>query len=541
MSYTNPKIYVSDPLAFSKGFESSFDKFQGMFEQQKAERQQEFEQEKAEKERLKRDQDLALAKGYAAVDIGKINNVDLKLNQGLQDALNGVVESGQFANATPAEQQKMLQELQVLKASMQRIGEIASIDPDNWDSRNSNLLTAFRTAIINGDDSIEVVGEGLNMKIKGNFGEMTLDDISNFKVMTKNKYQDVYDEFKNNFVATAEKRITQVAKIGGDVEAEKQRIREDYKKLLRAQGPELLSYLYSNEVDDNVHESNKSFVYADPRVLETLSDKEKDAFISDQFNSLADNMYNKAMDTFIDPTPYIAKPTPEPNYALAFSSQLGGSIGYAPETYFNRLSATSGYSDINLNNDLTITYNRPVEIEDEKGNIKTQQKREVLDLKNPGDLETFARSTFEQFGGKDIPMADRPQAYLSFKDSLMNSLNQKLIENQKIQSQQQTTGIMQDKITQPQQASVKPVKEQILEIETFKQDQKLTPAEKRKMTTGTDKKIIAELNKQKLPITYANIDRVSKFLNINEISDVRDTFFGRTRSIEELSAVAQAL
>ena len=299
MSYRNPQIYAADPMAFSRGFTEAFDKFQGMFEK-----------EKAEREALKRQEEAALARGYAAADIGKINKIDLKLNQGLQQSLNSVVESRQFADATPAEQQRMLQELGVIKSSMQRIGEIAAIDPENWDSRNSKTLTAFRNAVLDGDDSIEVIGEGLNMRIKGSFGEITLDDISNAKVMTKEKYQDIFDNFQDKFTTTAIKRVEQVAKIGGNVEAEKQRIQEDYKKQLRAQGPELLSYLYGNEVDSNIYDTYKSFVYADPNITKDLSNEQKDKFINDQFNSLAENMYSKAMDSFIDPTPYVVPPKP---------------------------------------------------------------------------------------------------------------------------------------------------------------------------------------------------------------------------------------
>ena len=298
MSYRNPQIYAADPMAFSRGFTEAFDKFQGMFEK-----------EKAEREALKRQEEAALARGYAAADIGKINKIDLKLNQGLQQSLNSVVESRQFADATPAEQQRMLQELGVIKSSMQRIGEIAAIDPENWDSRNSKTLTAFRNAVLDGDDSIEVIGEGLNMRIKGSFGEITLDDISNAKVMTKEKYQDIFDNFQDKFTTTAIKRVEQVAKIGGNVEAEKQRIQEDYKKQLRAQGPELLSYLYGNEVDSNIYDTYKSFVYADPNITKDLSNEQKDKFINDQFNSLAENMYSKAMDSFIDPTPYVVPPS----------------------------------------------------------------------------------------------------------------------------------------------------------------------------------------------------------------------------------------
>lgn len=506
MSYRNPQfVQPADPLAFSKGFEVAFEK------QQLA-----FKNDLEERERLAKEADDALANAYAMADLGPINGIDVKFNQALQDSLNNIVESGDFANASNSERAKMIQDLRLKKAAYAKIGEIMSVDTQDWDLRNDPKLSAFRTAVLKGED-LNFDTKGLNFKVNGSFGSITLDDITNTRIINKAPYEEALNALNDDFSKRYEKAIT-VALSQGKSDQELELLKNEYKKAytdrINTLDPDLKKY-----IEYNVAKSQ------DP-------------------NEIATNMFNKVISGIVDPTLIYNRPTPkqqEPNYTLAFSSQLGSSIGLAPETYFNRLSATTDYSNIKLNNDLTITYNRPVEVEDEKGNIKTQQKREVLDLKNPGDLETFARSTFDQFGGKDIPMADRSQAYLSFRDSLINSLNQKLIENQQIQSQQQTIGIMQDKTTQPQQASVKTEKEQILEIKTFKPNQELTASEKRKMTSGTDKKILAELNKQKLPVTYANIDRVSKYLNLSEIPDFKDAFLGRTKSDEELSAIAPTI
>ena len=402
MSYRNPQIYAADPMAFSRGFTEAFDKFQGMFEK-----------EKAEREALKRQEEAALARGYAAADIGRINKIDLKLNQGLQQSLNSVVESRQFADAGPAEQQRMLQELGVIKSSMQRIGEIAAIEPENWDSRNSKTLTAFRNAVLDGDDSIEVIGEGLNMRIKGSFGEITLDDISNAKVMTKEKYQDIFDNFQDKFTTTAIKRVEQVAKIGGNVEAEKQRIQEDYKKQLRAQGPELLSYLYSNEVDSDIYDTYKSFVYADPNITKDLSNEQKDKFINDQFNSMAENMYSKAMDSFIDPTPYIVPPKPKTaaEQRTGFNKQervnaINKIIALKPEEKFEiKFQGTNDFQKENYeiikNLDGTFAYRikPPAALLKEEAQLKPEDRG-----KNPrlAYIDISAADLIKEFGVEDL-------------------------------------------------------------------------------------------------------------------------------------------
>jgi len=356
----------------------------------------------------------------------------------------------------------------------------------------------------------------LDFKIKGSFGEITLDDISNKRIFNKSKYQDSVDGL--------------VGKIGGDYN---KFVQEAYKNGKTEQEIQGIQNFFKSQLAKQIEN-------ADPDLLEYL--KYNVAKSPDQ-EDIVETLFNTIESNVISPDLFINKPQPkqETDYSLVFSSQLASAVGSAPETFFNRLSAASGYSEVDFNNDLTITYNVPEQVEDEDGNIQIQQKAKSLDLKNPGDFETFARSTFEQFGGKDIGTADRGKAYINFRNNLIKSLNQRLKENQQTRSQQQTIGVMQDATAKPKQETVKSVKEQILEIETFAPNQELSTAEKRKMNTGTDKKILAELNKQKLPITYANIDRVSRYLNINEIQNFTDTFFGQTKSNEELSAVAQAL
>jgi hypothetical protein len=509
MSYRNPQfIQQADPLAFSKGFEQAF-----------GQQQAAFKADLEERERLAKQADDALASAYAMADLGPINGIDAKFNQALQDSLNNIVESGDFANASNSERAKMIQDLKLKKAAYAKIGEVMSVDTQDWDLRNDPKLSAFRAAILKGED-LKFDTKGLDFKVTGSFGTITLDDIANTRIINKAPYEEAVNQLNDDFAKRYEKAIT-VALSQGKSDQELTLLRNEYQKAytdrINALDPDLKKY-----IEYNVAKSQ------DP-------------------NEVATNMFNKAISGIVDPTLIYNRPQPkpqEPNYGVMSATSLATSVGSAPETYFNRLPAAAGYSNVKLNNDLTITYNRPVEVEDEKGKIKVEQQSESLDLKNPGDFEAFARSTFEQFGGKDIGTADRPQAYLTFKNSLINSLNQKLIENQQAQQQQQTIGVMQPQQPQPQQqSSAKPVKQQILEIETFKSSQEITVDEKRRMTNNlpVSKKIFAELNRQKLPLTYANYDRASKYLGLTGQSSFVDAFLGRTKDDNQLNSLASSL
>jgi hypothetical protein len=57
------------------------------------------------------------------------------------------------------------------------------------------------------------------------------------------------------------------------------------------------------------------------------------------------------------------------------------------------------------------------------------------------------------------------------------------------------------------------------------------------MTSGVQKKVLAELNNKKLPITYANYDRVVKYLGLDDQQSFSDAFLGRTKSDEDLLSV----
>lgn len=294
MSYENPRIFVSDPYAFQKGFDTSFDRFTAMYSEAKAER-----------DRLKKESEAAMATGYNASSMESINGIDTKINDALQSSLNSVIEKGDFANASTAEKSKMIQKLGLMKSSFQKLGTIASVDPDDWDVRNDKKITSLRNALMSGDESLQISGEGLDIKIKGKFGELTLDDISNAVVKNKKPYEDAYEGFVGEFQETAQKIAENAVKSGKPMENVNQELKKMFFNKLKSEGPEFLSYIYSNVADEEVHDANKSLIYGDPEITKQLSPDRAQAFTDAQFNTMADNLFGKTMDGIIDPDLYL--------------------------------------------------------------------------------------------------------------------------------------------------------------------------------------------------------------------------------------------
>jgi len=202
MSYTNPKIFASDPTAFSRGFDVAFQK-----------QQQAFQADIEERKRLAKEADDAMAAAYSMADVGAIKGIDLKFNEALQNSLNSIVESGDFANASAADKAKMIQEMRLKKAAFQRIGEIVGVENEDWDMRNDPTLTAFRTAVIKGED-LSIDSKGLDFKIKGSFGEITLDDIANKRIFNKAPYEESLDEINQKYAKSYATKIYTAFKNG---------------------------------------------------------------------------------------------------------------------------------------------------------------------------------------------------------------------------------------------------------------------------------------------------------------------------------------
>lgn len=396
MSYTKPIMYQqADPLAFSKGFDAAFQK-----------QQDAFKADLEERERVAKEADEALALAYSSADLGAINGIDTKFNEALQQGLNSIIENGDFANASASEKAKMLQQLKLKKAAFQRIGEIMGVDQEDWDLRNDPKLSAFRAAVLRGDKDLQVEANGLDFKVKGSFGEITLDDISNKRIINKAPYEESLNEINGGFAQTYQTAINEAFK-SGKTDQEIQQLREQYKKTyadrIRGIDPDMKEYLKYNVAKTNDE------------------------------NQMIDAMFEKFDSQIQDPGLIYNRPEKEPDFTSGFASDLGNRVSLDPASFFNRLGTSAGYQNVQLNKDNTISFQRPVQ--DADGNVVMQQGS--IDLKNPADFEAYARSVFDQFGGGEIGVANRTQAYSAFRQSLQESLT-KQAANQPQQTQVET-------------------------------------------------------------------------------------------------------
>jgi len=262
MSYRNPTmIPPADPMAFSRGFEQAF-----------AQQQSAFQADLEERKKLAQEADEALANAYAMADIGPINGIDNKFNQALQDSLNKIIDDGDFANASKADQVKMLQDLRLKKAAFGRIGEIMSVDTQDWDLRNDPKLSAFRKAVLSGED-FKIDSSGLDFKINGSFGTITLDDIANTRIINKAPYEEKLDQINGDFKERYGKLVLTAYKEGKseqEIQVLKQTLKSSYGSLLKSQDPDFKKYMQYNvaETDDENQMIENMFDQIDADVLD---------------------------------------------------------------------------------------------------------------------------------------------------------------------------------------------------------------------------------------------------------------------------------
>ena len=286
MSYRNPQVYFADTQAFSKGFEESFGKFQ-----------QKFEEERLEKERIAKEQDEALAGAYKASDLSDIAGLDTRIMDGLQSSIDAIITDGSFATASASEQAKMLRKVSAIKGTIGRLGELAQIDNKDWDMRNSPKLGALKAAMTRGDKSIKIEGKGLDLKITGDFGEVSLDELASAKFMKRSDYEEDYKALNSAFRTKADSIFKEAAKLGLPVEEIEKKLSEQFMFMLKNEdSPELWSYLYSNEISSATQREGGSMYYNDPDVVsEFKSIEEKDAFSDKQFTLMANELAQKAI------------------------------------------------------------------------------------------------------------------------------------------------------------------------------------------------------------------------------------------------------
>jgi len=285
MSYRNPQVYFADTQAFSKGFEESFGKFQ-----------QKFEDERLEKERVAKEQDESFAEALKASDLSGIVGLDTRIMDGLQNSIDSIIKEGGFATASASEQAKMLRKVSAVKSAVSRLGELAQIDNKDWDMRNSTKLGSLKAALTRGDKSIRIEGKGLDLKIIGDFGEVSLDELSASKFMKRSDYEGEYKDLNSSFITKADSIFKEAAKLGLGIEEIEKSLEQQYYFLLRNNGDaELFSYLLSNEVSAEGQKEAGSMYYNDPDIAKTFTPEENNAFVEKQIKAMSSDLAKKAI------------------------------------------------------------------------------------------------------------------------------------------------------------------------------------------------------------------------------------------------------
>ena len=306
MSYKNPRISFADPLAFQKGFQQAFKDVPNIIQQQR----DKIEREAKEKEKEAQLLDLSQAKGLSAADIGQIAGVDIQFNEALQNSINGIVDEGKFAQASAVEQQKMLQQIRSLKAVYGKIGEIAGMDADDWDYRNDSRLTALKTAINN--NNVKIEGEGINMRFVMPDGKsVTTNEISNLRVFDKTPFREDFNKLNENTIKVINNTMIQQESKGFDINVAIADAEKDYTRFILAEGDDYISYLYENELPDEIKIQLGLAKYKDAEILSKLPPDEAAAIVKKQQEAVIAYLFSKNIrPNLIDPSKYVSKPTP---------------------------------------------------------------------------------------------------------------------------------------------------------------------------------------------------------------------------------------
>jgi hypothetical protein len=304
MSYENPRYIEQDPGAFARGFESTF----GGFVEQ-------WEKEKAEKEKLAKENDAILAAGYSAATLGPIKNIGEKLQQGLQGAFNNMVELG-FKDKTKAEQALTLQKVGTLKQGADQLNALLSMDSSNMDRRNSPLLMELRNAILLGDDSVSIAGEGEDVSFQLKDGKkITLSEIANSRLMDTSEYQQEWSEIRKEAASKIEQQMASAIRSGMPADKVKENARKILIQNFGGRAEDLKSFYYSNSIPSDKTKGyapiykSPDYLKAGDQGLKAMDEQEEiviQAMLDDVLSATSNvGAYVSA------PRPTVAKPTTE--------------------------------------------------------------------------------------------------------------------------------------------------------------------------------------------------------------------------------------
>ena len=125
MSYRNPKVYAPDPTAFAKSFMGSFESTVANVEAEKEKKRQQQEKD-----------DLIEAELIKYQNIGDLEGVSEQVNTALQDSINNLVDSKAFVNMSAVDRQRVLNDIQNIKAGSSSFVELMNISPDELSNKS---------------------------------------------------------------------------------------------------------------------------------------------------------------------------------------------------------------------------------------------------------------------------------------------------------------------------------------------------------------------------------------------------------------------
>ena len=349
MSYENPRYIEQDPTAFARGFEKTFGGFVDKWEA-----------EKAEIEKLAKENDAILAAGYSAASLGPVRNLGVKLQDGLQGAVNNMVKAG-FANKTKAEQALALQKVGLLKQGADQLNALLSMDSSNIDKRNSPLLMKLRNSILLGDDSVSITGEGEDVSFQLKDGEkISLTDIANSRLMDTSQYQQEWSEIRKETASKIEQQMASAIRSGMPAEQVKQNAKKILMQNFGGKAEDLKSYYYSNVLTLE-QKQGKAPIY---KSTDYLKDGEKGAKeMEAQENIVIDSMLNDVLSATSNVSAYVSAPKPVVQKPTAGQIKEGKAlqeIGYTAQSFYenanplgygiNPAGVTIGTTDLNKQN-----------------------------------------------------------------------------------------------------------------------------------------------------------------------------------------------
>lgn len=196
MSYRNPKIYAADPLAFSQaftqGFQNTFNAFQKVAENVKKQKERD---------------DLIQADLIKFKNIGDLEGVNASVNNGIQQSIDSVIDTGTFAKKSAVERQKDLNDVTKLKAGSQAFVQLYAIDLDELSNKSKLAnpeLDAVLTQLKADPNKVQITGDKNTIDVKftttmedGKTHSISLRDMSKYLPTYKSIADDEADWEKN--------------------------------------------------------------------------------------------------------------------------------------------------------------------------------------------------------------------------------------------------------------------------------------------------------------------------------------------------------